>query len=275
MNDLLEFARRWARTFVTAFSLVSFSFAPVATESQAQASPDVVELRNGGLVRGTIVENIPGSHVTIQLITGEVRRFPMAEVLRVGRGEERSGDPVTAAVVVVPRPTEPTVRLRVVATAPETALHRLTGMTTMSVFTGRGFGAAFVDQFEMVCVAPCERDIPAGSYTFGVSQGNGMARRADHSIFHLDQDTTLELDYENRDVHRALGWVVLALASAGYLVGITVPLVTEGTRYVGEILAIGSIAYVVASIPAFVLLALNDHADIRQIAHGFTEGIRF
>ena len=38
--------------------------------------PDVVRLKNGGMVRGTILEAIPGEAVRVQLSDGNVREFP-------------------------------------------------------------------------------------------------------------------------------------------------------------------------------------------------------
>ena len=52
--------------------------APPAPESSGEApvapapsAPDLVRLKNGGLLRGTISESVPGEYVTIVLITGD------------------------------------------------------------------------------------------------------------------------------------------------------------------------------------------------------------
>lgn len=247
----------------------------------AQAPPDVVELRNGGMVRGTLIENIPGDHVTIQIATGEVRTFSAAEVLRVGAAPVA---PVMTPVVVepgypsgmtVPQPPMPMVRVRVEGTSEELSLHRLTGTASVSVWTGRGVGTAAIDQFAIVCGAPCEQQLPAGTYTLGVSQGNGMARRADHSIFHLDHDATLELEYESREGIRIGGWVLFGVATLGYALGATLPLLTSGTDQFLEILLISTGIYLALCIPVIVMVALNDHADIREITDSLTQGVRF
>lgn len=54
----------------------------------AQAPPDVVRLRGGGMLRGTIAEHEPDSHVSIVLPTGEVRRVPAGDVLWAGPANE-------------------------------------------------------------------------------------------------------------------------------------------------------------------------------------------
>ncbi len=249
----------------------------LASVASAQTPPDVVELRNGGMVRGTLIENLPGDHVTIQLATGEVRTFPAAEVLRVGPGAS------SAPVIIepgypgqmVPPPPEPMVNVRVVGTSEELSLHRLTGTASVSVWTGRGMSAAAIDQFAILCGAPCEQSIPRGTYTLGISQGNGMARRADHSIFHLENDTTLELEYESREGIRIAGWVIFGVASVGYALGATLPLLTGGTSDFIEILLISTGIYVALCIPVIIMVALNDHADIRELTADLADGIRF
>lgn len=49
--------------------------------------PDVVLLKNGGMIRGAIVELVPGGHVLIRLPSGDERRFDMAEVEYAGLSE--------------------------------------------------------------------------------------------------------------------------------------------------------------------------------------------
>jgi hypothetical protein len=249
-----------------------------AAAAWAQTPPDVVELRNGGMVRGTLVENIPGDHVTIQLSTGEIRSFPASEVVRVGPG------PMTPVMVpeplyaepVVAAPARPTVNVRVVGASEELSLHRLTGTASVSVWTGRGVGTAAIDQFAIICGAPCEQSVEPGSYTLGVSEGNGMARRADHSIWHIDHDTTLELEYENREGIRIGGWVIFGVASVGYALGATLPLLSSGsTDSFLDILLISTGVYIAVCIPVLIMVALNDHADIRELVAGVQDGVRF
>lgn len=258
--------RMAAMGFVAAWLLV-------ASAVSAQTPPDVIELRNGGTVRGTLVENLPGDHVTIQLTTGEVRTFAASEVLRVGTGEAAAPSPYAQPIVMAP--VEPTIELEVRSEEEGVSLHRLTGTASVAVWTGRGVGSAAIDQFQLICTAPCRERVRPGSYTFGVSQGNGMARRAGHSMFQLQGDATLELEYESREGIRIGGWVLFGVASAGYALGATLPLLGGGTDNVLEILLIATGAYLAVCIPVIVMVALNDHADVRQIADAMRDGIRF
>jgi hypothetical protein len=52
----------------------------------AQSAPyDTVELTNGGLLRGTIVQDVPGEPVLIELPSGEVWTVPRATIVRIER----------------------------------------------------------------------------------------------------------------------------------------------------------------------------------------------
>ena len=62
----------------------------LAEGGQAADLPDIVVLKNGGMMRGSIVELVPEDYVLIQLPNGEERRIDMAEVEYAGRSEELS-----------------------------------------------------------------------------------------------------------------------------------------------------------------------------------------
>lgn len=67
----------------------TFGFILLLAEwAQGADLPDLVVLRNGGMMRGSIVELVPGDHVLIQLPNGEERRIDMSEVEYAGRAEE-------------------------------------------------------------------------------------------------------------------------------------------------------------------------------------------
>jgi len=80
------------RLLVAIPALVGFSLAtslahaePAAASSEAAVS-DAVELKNGGYLRGLIIEVEPGSHLSLRMPDGQVRRIPIAEVASADRG---------------------------------------------------------------------------------------------------------------------------------------------------------------------------------------------
>ena len=58
--------------------------APAARPSAA-AGGDVIELKNGGILRGSIIDAIPNGHARIQLATGEIATVPWQEIAHIER----------------------------------------------------------------------------------------------------------------------------------------------------------------------------------------------
>ena len=67
-------------TFLTAFVITSQAF--------AQQMEDVVHLKNGGLIRGTIIEQIPGESLKIQTRDGNVFVYKMDEIAKISKESE-------------------------------------------------------------------------------------------------------------------------------------------------------------------------------------------
>ena len=62
---------------LTAFVMISPAF--------AQHNEDVVHLKNGGLIRGTIIEQIPGESLKIQTRDGSVFVYALDEVAKISK----------------------------------------------------------------------------------------------------------------------------------------------------------------------------------------------
>ncbi|HEY4103317.1 MAG TPA: hypothetical protein VGM44_05470, partial [Polyangiaceae bacterium] len=65
--------------------------APTAAPAPAAAAPDLVRLKDGSMLRGTIAELKPNDFVTIVLITGETRKIPFANVDYAGSASGAPG----------------------------------------------------------------------------------------------------------------------------------------------------------------------------------------
>ncbi len=50
--------------------------------AQAPVTPDILYLKDGSMIRGTLIESIAGSHVRFKNLEGDVRQYPMSEVDR-------------------------------------------------------------------------------------------------------------------------------------------------------------------------------------------------
>jgi len=107
---------------------------------------DTVELRSGGVVRGTIVELLPGDHVTIQLPSG-MRTFQWGEISRVERAgsQPQIQQPVQQQQQNEPlvQPGEPSTRVYIDSSSP------------VSLFRMDNRG-----DVKTVCIAPCGEVLP-------------------------------------------------------------------------------------------------------------------
>ncbi len=182
--------------------------------SQTSTPPDVVRLHDGTFLRGTLVERSP-TQVVLLLPTGETRTWTAAEVEHAGPDTPQAPAAVAQQPMQVPMPPAQRVaRLRVRSAQEGLSLQRLQGTTTLSVWTGRGTAVAQVDQFGVVCNAPCDIEVPEGTYQLGIAQGTGNALRAGAPM-DLRGDMTLSLSYDNRSLLRGMGWLTFGLGAAG------------------------------------------------------------
>ncbi|AKF03530.1 hypothetical protein [Sandaracinus amylolyticus] len=205
-------------------ALVLFLLALAASPCRAQTPPDVVILRDGTMFRGTLVER-GAQRVILLLPTGETREFAGADV------ESAGPDVPPPPPVVTPQALEsvpvlappPSVRLHVQSPSAGRTLHRVIASTEVplrdQVHRPR------LDTMEPICAAPCDLDLPAGTYQFGVSEGTGNAHRAGIPV-HLDAgERWVEIDHIDNTGTRIAGWLIViagggagtALAVAGVL----------------------------------------------------------
>jgi hypothetical protein len=115
----------------------------VAGLALAQDGPEqLVWLKNGGFLRGSLLELSPNDHVTVKLLSGEVRRVPFAEIERT----QTAGSPPTPSSAAAPAtsaPAAPATSAPAPATsapaAPATsARHRLDSAPVKLLMKGEG-----------------------------------------------------------------------------------------------------------------------------------------
>jgi len=123
---------------------------------------DIVHTKNGGLLRGTIIEVLPEVQVRIQLATGEVATVPSSQVDRIEHVAAPSA-PVPAAA----RPDEaPKSSVWVHVEAPD-------GVLIQQDITND-------DNWRTVCSAPCDKLLPTAFY-YRVT-GGGIKSSADFTL---------------------------------------------------------------------------------------------
>lgn len=188
------------RLLVAIPALFGFSLAtlqahaePAAASSEAAVS-DAVELKNGGYLRGLIIEVEPGSHLSLRMPDGQVRRIPLAEIASAERGGKpvdlkpppgaaavappagQATPPATtgaapgvtpvaaAAAGTKPAPAKaPTELERILAAIPGPRV-KLELEANRSSFLQRRIGEEDENTvaYHLVCKLPCRVELPAG-----------------------------------------------------------------------------------------------------------------
>jgi hypothetical protein len=104
---------------------------------------DVIYLKNGGLLRGTLIDVIPNSHARMQLETGEIATVQWSEINRI--------DHANAAQVEAPPTPQPSAPPAPAAPTKKVLVHIET--TAQDLFLLADTGHAW----ERVCAAPCDK----------------------------------------------------------------------------------------------------------------------
>lgn len=181
------------RFFVAIPALVGLPLATSEVRAQTAPAPseaavaDSVELKNGGYLRGLIVEVDPASHVSLRTPDGQIRRIPVGEIEAADRGGKplaltpASAPPGAAAPAVAaaapaasppPGAAEP-AKLAAPAKRQSELEHILAGIpgprvklaveANRSAFLERRIGEPDENAvaYHLVCKLPCAVELPA------------------------------------------------------------------------------------------------------------------
>jgi|GEM_PF-1564698 len=234
---------RLSLAWLVAWSAVgAASFAPrVAWAQSAPAIGDEVKLRDGSIYRGTIVEFVPSDHVDLLLPNGQTKRFNMADVAYEGAAPTPAppappAEPTTPPPAPTPAVPQPAVTVRtgkvdvhVTSDQDDVTLLYPTGQSDFDA-VGAGYRSVvaisgMARNYEIVCTAPCDAQLPAGEHRLALSLHGGRGVEAAEPV-HLDGPSTMRVHYESRVGMRALGWVLLA----GSVVAGTILVVDASTK---------------------------------------------
>jgi hypothetical protein len=202
---------------------------PAPQPVAAAPAPDLVLLKDGSMVRGTIVDLKVGDHVQILTVTGESRSYPMSDVQFAGPASERPtrGAPAggTDAGSSLPMgtsrsPGSSEVRPKVVvhgqeANASFTSEEPLTFQVRngSAIAAGPG-GVAVAVGYDEICTTPCQATMPAGTHTLALSKDGGTAIEAE-AVTLPPGNSSVEGKYESRSGIRVAGWAIFGVGLVG------------------------------------------------------------
>ena len=153
--------------------------------ARADGGEDEVTLKNGGIVRGTVVSSEPGTSVKIiELGSTQARVIPWSQVSDVERGKyaparpEQPGPAGPGYGMMAPPPLEPpaprvgtsgVVRLHIESPLPAQLIEQ--GGTAIGTYGGYG---VMIEELRPVCMSPCDRVVDG-------SQGQAFTLNGDFS----------------------------------------------------------------------------------------------
>lgn len=209
-----------------------------AITAQAAEAPDLIRFKNGGMVRGTIVELVPGDQVEIQTSSGEKRVYKMSEVDYAGaaQAEPQPGPqaqppfdgapgssilPIAVGAADLLPPVAPglgpKLMLRVTSAEPGLRLHERV-RTAVVVVGGSEAGpsrfeaSARVSAYRDLCSTPCSLALAPGRYRLALSTESGtFAEGKPVSI--LPESRELRAKLVSGTGARVAGWVIVGGAA--------------------------------------------------------------
>jgi hypothetical protein len=169
---------------LTASSLAVAQVPPPAVPAPPACAvgTDIVDRKDGGMLRGTIIDSIPGGRAQILLATCEIVTVPWADIARV----ERSPAPV---VTVPSSSAAPAPAAAATVDGPLIPVH-IEGSRALLERDSTGFNR----DWEPVCKAPCDKALSV-AYSYRVA-GDGIrnsvpfaldAPPGQHEILHVSE----------------------------------------------------------------------------------------
>jgi hypothetical protein len=210
------------QTAIVTFAAATFATTFAAGLARAEPSPvavdTLVRLRSGAVYQGELVERVPGDHITLRLVTGEIKRLGDAEIAAV---EDRRG------LALRPPDAEPgSVKVDLQSPRPETALIRIS--TRPGGLDGNFNGSlAGNSEGQRVCLAPCGLAVAPGRFVVG-----GLGLRQSEAFELTGRNPSVRIVADPGTEGRLTGGIVLAgLGALTGLVGLGMLGASTADRY--------------------------------------------
>lgn len=227
----MEIIRGFGAAALLALSLLAAAPARAEEPAGTAIGEDEVTLKNGGMIRGTVVGMEPGSKVVVQEVgAAEPRTIPWAEVADVERGKYKSAATATATAAVVPgqtpagyggpdsvvlNPNRPgMVRLHVESPEPVRVIEHL----GTSYAQGGGYAIA-VQHSQAICGTPCDTVIDGTRGQQFVVVGDGVPESEPFVLSDRQGDASLYVDPGSTGMQVGGAWMggigIIAMLTGG------------------------------------------------------------
>ncbi len=198
-----------------------------ATSANAADEMVTLQLKNGGSVRGELVESVPNEKFVLKLATGEIRTVPWADVTAPEQAGHAPAPPPahTAPPAPVPAPPPAPRTVHVTFTSEDggelqSYLGSSTGTVSSTSWGPNGSyssgGYVEVEHYQFVCSAPCSKDVdPGATYRIG-GTGKNPSRP-----FNLSGNTQLTAEVggllgRTMGIPIAVGGTIVGLLAASF-----------------------------------------------------------
>jgi hypothetical protein len=193
---------------------------PTTPQAPLRAGSDVIYLKGGGILRGTIVDAIPNAQARIQLATGEIATVPWQQIDKI---EQSRQGPPAATTPPAPAPTQPP--------APPAPPPPPSAIVPVHVDGPDGAELqqdAGKDDWKTVCQVPCDKQLPTGGH-YRI-MGEGIRASGDFTL-HADagQRETITVSGGSKNLH-TLGIVGIVVGSTLTGLGLLTVLVGYGIQ---------------------------------------------
>ncbi len=245
----------------------AFADGPTATGGTAQSNApavasDIVRLKDGSILRGTISEQLAGRSVTIVTLAGKSHEFAMTDVDYAGpESADPSRKPVapaasassaSAAAPASPQTpeSEQVIKPYVTVVGKAAQLH-LESAGRPLTFHRQVASVRNLSAYEPLCTTPCDIELPAGTEKLALSLGDSATVPAGGITFPAGK-STLVGSYTSHSGLRIVGWVVMLTGT----IGGTALILNDDTFGIG-------MGALVAGLVGIPFVFISDSADLR------------
>lgn len=213
------------------------STAPPASSSSAAAAPpvppagpmpDIVRLKDGSFVRGTILEHGAQTRTVIETRTG-VRTFEAAEVVYAGLAtRDPGGSPGEAAAVPAPTGSASAAAAPSAPGIDKQVHFRADTARVQYHAIALGKGAASAATLTPLCVAPCDLTLERGAYRLALGW-EGQAPLFTRENIELKEGATVQGRVLSRKATRVAGWSIVGLSTVPIVYGLIRGFTSKGS----------------------------------------------